>query len=48
LKQHGKDVPPSTLWDIRKQVDALAKWDKIDSSKKPLADAFKAIVTGLK
>ena len=43
LKRNGNDVTPSTLWDIRRQLDPLSKWDKMDASSRPLADAFKAI-----
>jgi hypothetical protein len=41
IAQHGNEVTPQTLWEIRRQLDPLSKWTK--DAPEALTKAFRAV-----
>jgi hypothetical protein len=41
IAQHGNEVTPQTLWEIRRQLDPLSKWSK--DAPEALTKAFRAV-----
>jgi hypothetical protein len=42
IAQHGGEVTPEVLWDVRRQLDPLSKWNKL-ADPPELAAAYRAV-----